>query len=278
MTIIYYDYLENGPGKVVRNLLLGLEKIGVEFKYNEPPNDGDKLIILQNVPMLYQDTNNERLIGPNICILPYENDVIMSLNYKKMILNSDWVKNLWLKWFPEDKIFLWPVGIDTYHFRDMSNDEKTNDCLIYFKQRDGNELSKVISLLNEFNQSYEIIEYGKYDEEQFLNTLSRSKYSIVIDNTESQGIAIQEMMSTNIPLLVWDRTFWDYYGPEHICDSTSVPYWDDKCGVKFDNENDLKSSFTYFLNNISNFNSREYILENLTLEICAEKIISKLYE
>ena len=47
---------------------------------------------------------------------------------------------------------------------------------------------------------------------------------------------------------------------------------------KFDNENDLKSSFIYFLNNISNFNSREYILENLTLEICAEKIISKLYE
>lgn len=272
MINISYYYISNGPGKVVTNLLLGLKKVGFEFKTNESPLPEDKLLILQETELLYQNTNNDRIIGPNICTLPIDNSYVMGQNYKKIIVPSEWVKKLYMRWLPEDKLLTWAVGIDTEKFYDMSNDEKNNDCLIYFKRRNNSELNDVISILEANNQKYEIINYGSYSEEHFLNLLSRSKYGIVIDKCESQGIAIQEIMSTNLPLLVWDTTIWDDRGEEFKIEATSVPYWDDSCGVKVTTFEELKNNFSMFINNLKKYKPRNYILENLTLDKSAKKI------
>ena len=46
----------------------------------------------------------------------------------------------------------------------------------------------------------------RYDENEFLNYIKTCKYGIVLDAHESQGFAIQEMLSCNLPLLVWGVT------------------------------------------------------------------------
>lgn len=276
MINISYSYISNGPGKVVTNLISGLKKNGVEFKINQPFQTEDKLLVLQNTNMLIRGTKEQKIIGPNICTLPIDNEYVMSQNYKKIITPSDWVKKLYMKWLPEDKILVWAVGINTDTFRDMSNDNKDIDCLVYFKRRDEDELKNALSFLDVNNQKYEVIRYGTYSEEHFLNVLSRSKYGLVIDKCESQGIAIQEMMSTNLPLLVWDTPIWDDRGEEFKIEATSVPYWDESCGAKFINFDDLNSSFFYFIKNKDNFNPRQFILNNLSLEICSKNIIAEL--
>jgi hypothetical protein len=276
MINISYNYISNGPGKVVTNLILGLEKSGIEFKTNNPPLIEDKLLILQETQLLYQNTNNERIIGPNICTLPIDNDYVMSQNYKKIIVPCEWVKQLYMKWLPEDKLLTWAVGINTDLFYDMSNNVKDNDCLIYFKRRDEKELSDVISFLEANNQTYEVIRYGGYSEEHFLNVLRHSKYGLIIDKCESQGIAIEEMMSTNLPLLVWDTSIWDDRGEEFRIEATSVPYWDENCGVKFINFDELNDSFIYFMNNKYKFKPREFVMNNLSLEKCAKNIMIEL--
>jgi hypothetical protein len=238
------------------------------------PND--KLLFLQNTQMISQGFSDQKIIGPNICTLPIDNSYVMSQNYKKIIVPSEWVKQLYKKWIPEDKILTWAVGINTELFYDMSNDYKNNDFLIYFKRRDEKELNDVISFLEANNQTYEVIRYGSYSEEYFLNVLSRSKYGLVIDKCESQGIAIEEMMSTNLPLLVWDNPIWDDRGEEFKIDATSVPYWNENCGVKFINFDELNNSFIYFMDNKNKFKPREFIMNNLSLEICTKNIITEL--
>ena len=53
---------------------------------------------------------------------------------------------------------------------------------------------------------------------------------------------------------------------------TSVPYWDETCGVRFSSMDEFEEKLTLFLDlkNTGFFKPRDYILKNLTLEKCAE--------
>lgn len=272
--VLLYSYNQNGPGKVIKNLKLGLNDLGISYFENPGDlKDNDYVISLQNHTLTNRANPNNLLIGPNVCTLPIDDQFIMSLNYKKCIVPSQLVLENYSKWIPLEKLFSWPVGIDTNYFSDRSDLEKSFDCLIYFKRRGEEELEFVKSLLGKYNQSYNVIRYGNYNENEFLNLISRSKYCFVIDNTESQGIAIQEMMSCNLPLFVWDLAMWADRGPEYSCKATSIPYWDERCGSFQIEKNLIENSFIEFLENFSSFRPRDYILENLTLKDQAYKIL-----
>ena len=273
MLNIFFNSASNGPGKVVSNLILGLKKANIEYKTNQTVSSDDKLLILQNHYLLSTSLPNERIIGPNICTLPIDTQSVMEQNYKKMIVPCQWVKDLYLKWLPEDKICIWAVGINTDLFYDMSQENKEIDCLIYFKRRDNSELNSVIEFLDSNDKSYEVINYGSYTEEHFINTIKKCRFGIVIDKCESQGIAIEEMMSANLPLLVWDVTIWNDRGEHVSVPATSVPYWDETCGIKVDDLENLKNNFKHFINNLKSYEPRNYILNNLSLDKSAKKLM-----
>lgn len=267
---IYFSYLDYGPGKVVRNLISGLEKNDVNYLENK---EGDFNLILQGGERLNGPLHN-CIIGPNICTIPIENSIVMSLNYKKIITPSPWVKKLYERYLPKEKIIVWPVGIDTNKFDNTINFEKKYDFLIYFKNRDVEELSFIKEILSKYGYTYVILNYGQYTETNFLTTLKNCKYSIILTSTESQGIAIQEIMSSNLPCLVWDVKIWDHLGPDHACESTSIPYWDTICGEFFYEKDNFETTLQLFLK--STYKPREYICENLSLDIMAEKIVREL--
>lgn len=268
---LHFKYSKRGPGKVISNLIKGFDDIGVEYILNI---DGDKNIILQDCDRLNGDVSG-CLVGPNVCTLPIDNSIIMSQNYDKLLVPSDWVKKLYSKWVPEEKIHVWGVGIDTNKFKDSSKNKKEYDFLIYFKRRGIDELNHIINFLKDNNYTYFVIEYGKYIESEFIDIISKSKRGIVIDNCESQGIAIEEMMSCNLPLIVWDVTHWVDRGEQYKCEATSIPYWDSRCGEFFYDINNMLDKFNLFMSN--RYNPREYILENLTTEKQSKKIL-KIYE
>lgn len=268
---IYFNYNLNGPGKVVNNLIKGLKELYINVNINK---DGDLNIILQDCYRLNQDLSN-CIIGPNISVLPIDNMILMDYNkYKKIIVPSAWVKKLYMKWIPEEKIIIWPVGIDTDIFYDVSEEKKNNDCLIYFKNRNIDDLNFTVNILEKLNQKYEIITYGNYSEDYFLETIKKSRYGIIIDNTESQGIAIQELMSSNLPLIIWDITEWNYRGDEYKTPATSVPYWSKICGEIFYTKDKLEETINIFLSNIDFYNPRLYILENLSLKDKTKELIT----
>lgn len=263
-----------GPQKVYNNLQKGLESLGVNYSHNDPnPKNGFVTVFLNKHNSIQSNLINNSFVGPNICVLPIDDRIMMEQKYQKTIVPSKWVKNLYSKWIPAEKICTWAVGIDTDLFSDKSNNEKTNDCLIYFKRRSSEELNIIKNFLKEKKQSFVLLEYGKYNEAQFIDVITKSKYGIILDNTESQGIAIQEMMSCNLPLLVWDASCWTDRGEIYKIEATSIPYWGNDCGLAFTNESKLGETFDKFIKNLENYKPRNFILKNLTLELCAKKLI-----
>lgn len=267
---LYYDTNQYGPGKVISNLKFGLEKLGIKYTIN---TDGDLNIILQNSNRLRQNLSN-CFVGPNICTLPIHNAYVKDYNgYKQCIVPSKWVKFLYKNWIPEDKLFQWPVGIDTEKFN-KSRSKKEIDFLIYHKRRSQSDLDLVVNFLNKNNQKYHVITYGNYSEYDFLNLISKSKYCFLIDSTESQGIAIQEIMSCDLPILAWDVQEWNDLGEEYKCPATSVPYWSESCGEYFYSIEQIEDKFNIFLN--KTYNPRQFIVDNLSIEISTQNLIQEL--
>ena len=52
--------------KVVSNLIIGLEKVGIIYKNNQILEPNDKLLFLQNTQMISQGFSDQKIIGPNI--------------------------------------------------------------------------------------------------------------------------------------------------------------------------------------------------------------------
>lgn len=262
MISLYYNEENNytGPGKVILNLKKGLDIIGENYQCNIGT---ENIVCMQKHPIMNEYKNI--VIGTNVCVLPVDNEIIMKQEYKSILVPSQWVKDLYAGWLNSEKIKIWAVGIDTEKFKPIER-KKTRDCLIYFKNRNENELKIIYELLEKFEQSYYVLVYGNYSENLFYDLLTQCRYGILLDGTESQGIAVMEMMSCGFPLYVWNKKKWDDR-KDVECEATSIPYFDETCGIEKDNYKS-ELSFKYFidyLNTENQYNPRKYILDNFTL-------------
>lgn len=255
----------NGPGKVVKNLIKGLNLLDIEVISNEICEYNGILQLNYNALNYCNDTT---LIGPNICVLPNEIPFIWT-KFKKHIVPSDWVCSLYRSFdiTKNNDIFVWPVGIDTDTFIDFEKKPKY-DVLIYCKNR-SNELDNILNYLNHKGLTHITLIYGKYSEEEFIQKANDCKVCILLTKTESQGIAYQEILSMNRPCYVLNKDKWDDYGI--VFDATSVPYFDYTCGMIASDIN----FFEYFYEN-KNYKPREYIINNLSLLKQASKYIELL--
>ena len=139
----------------------------------------------------------------------------------------------------------------------------------------------MLEFLKSMNIEYKVFDYKKrYDESEYLNYLQECKYGIVIDAHESQGFAIEEALSCNVPLLVWGVQYMSQeYGGNYLnIPCTTIAYWNNQCGEVFYNSNELEVTFNTFINKIEEYEPRKYILENLSLEKCRDNFIKIIDE
>jgi glycosyltransferase involved in cell wall biosynthesis len=191
--------------------------------------------------------------------------------------------------FNRSKLDYWPTGIDTNYFKERSK-ENCDVVLIYFKQRKEEELNIVKNLLEENKIKFETIIYGKYDQKDYLEKLKSVKYLIWIGRQESQGIALQEALATNVPILVWDVSSVGHWEPSsekekeifndqenNYNNTTSAYYFDDTCGIKTKEKESLKMLIEEMESRWREFEPRNYILKNLNLKKQASDLL-KLFE
>jgi len=139
-------------------------------------------------------------------------------------------------------------------------------------------IEPICEILTRHNLSYEFIRYGAYTHEDLLDLLKKAKNAIFLCEHETQGLAYQQILATATPILAWERGgYWQdpYYFPHKVKFEpvSSVPYWDERCGLKFSRIEDFEIRLTKFLAKRDDFNPASYIQENLTLEKCAEKYL-----
>jgi hypothetical protein len=225
--------------------------------------------------------NIKFIFGPHFSVFPEKNkmDIISKSKNTVYIQPSEWARDIW-KNNPlcyNIRIVSLPFGVDTDKFIDIKNINEKNTVIVYFKRRNPNELKFLITFLNEQKVNFRIFNYVKrYDEKDYLNYLQNSKYGIWLGAHESQGFALEEALSCNVPLLVWNVSSMDQeYGSNYnYIPATTIPYWDYRCGEYFYNLNEFESVFSKFILNLNNYKPREFILENLSIDVCENKLIN----
>jgi hypothetical protein len=270
MTIgLYYDWWAMGPGEVFKYVFTAFDELGVKYKLNEK---GDINWFIQRNKALDTEpiTSFPNLfIGPNIVDIPPYCPALMDYNnYVTSIVPSSWVKELHNNWLPDEKVTVWNSGID--YNRWCENKQPIEyEVMIYYKNRTKEDLDEVTSFLQSKNIKYIIVEYGTFNQDQFFDIISKSKSGILLDGTETQGIAIAEMMSCNLPLLVWDvKKTTDLFPP------TSIPYFDETCGEVIHDISEIEVVYDKFSKGI--YQPREYILTNCNYITQAKKILEIL--
>jgi glycosyltransferase involved in cell wall biosynthesis len=223
------------------------------------------------------------VFGPHFSTFPTEKLLTIKSKKSSYIVLSDWVKNLWQAFDICDTLKLVdiPFAVDTKKFCEIKPIQQRNLVFIYYKSRQPQELECIENLLKHNNIQYRIFHYHhRYNESEYLEYLQNAKFGIWVDAHESQGFALEEALSCNVPLLVWNITSMNQeYGQHHSdIQATTIPYWDDKCGEYFYNMTDFQEKSRKFFNNLDSYRPREYILENLSPSICEKKFIDMVLE
>jgi len=268
----------NGPHKVVDNLIKSLEQEKINYAINEEKYEHNFLVQYdatahEKHSKIEQDTT---IIGPQVWMFDgYGQFLIQNQNYyKKIIAPSEWVKNKFITKFnlPEDKLAVWPVGIEEFD----NIREPNYDCLIYFKRRDQSELDAVKKFLVNNGLSYRMVEYGTYGEDGFKQLVNSAKFCFLINGTESQGIAVQEIMSMGVPIIAWDIKEWLDQGEAYRVPATSIPYWDDRCGEVFFNIDDLEVTFSKFYATLDKYDPKAFVKDTLSFECSVKTLLDIL--
>lgn len=151
---------------------------------------------------------------------------------------------------------------------------------VYFKDRNPEELHIIKKCLDSKQISCDFFSYtNRYSEEEYIRCLQKSKYGIWIGRHESQGFALQEALSCNVPLLVWNITSMNQEYGQHYSDipATTIPYWDERCGEYFYNADQLDETFQTFISQLESYRPREFVLENLSMEVCEKRFIDEIH-
>ena len=223
--------------------------------------------------------NTKFIFGPHFSVFPELNhmNLIRQPNVT-YIQPSDWASQLWANnpLCKNIKIKPLPFGVDADFFKNDKPINMREKVFIYFKSRNPLLLQIVEFYLKEKSINYVVFNYNtKYNETDYINYLKNSKYGIWIGRHESQGFALEEALSCDVPLLVLNvQSMNEEYksGYEDI-PGTTIPYWDNRCGEYFYNLSDMNNKFNLFISKLETYKPRDYILENLTIEKCEEKLI-----
>jgi glycosyltransferase involved in cell wall biosynthesis len=282
-----------GVMMVALNLMEGLDKLNIPYRFNDyryiKQHPEEIACIIGKPQVLFErEWKNPIILGAGIFSHPVECPDLLERypNIKRVLVPGNWMQKMFKPYYG-NTVTYWPTGIDTETWIPVASDsEKPVDFVIYDKIRWERDkyvpqlLDPILEILNKRSLRYTLLKYGSYSPADLQKALAQSKSAIFLCEHETQGLAYQQILSAGVPILAWDRGgYWQdpYYYPEiKYGPVSSVPYWDDRCGLIFETINEFESKLNAFLEikPKGGFNPRDYILENLTIEKCAADYIN----
>lgn len=264
----------SGPDAVLDSLALGLTELHIPFEINPLKPKYDNIHVLSGIQALRDRIKNKLdtqtlIAGPTLVVTPNDEDKIISNKKIDIILTpSDWVKDFYESISPEikDKTFSWPAGVT------IPNETTTSkEILILKKNIDPEIFTKVKEILTSKKISFKTLEYGTFKKSEYLELLKNTSYLIYLQKSESQGIALQEAWSYNVPTLVYQNTEFKHESCSWKDEKIAAPYLSEDAGLFFTLE-----TFDGIISTLESlhFKPKEYCRENLSNQKCAEKLLN----
>jgi hypothetical protein len=258
----------SGPDAVVESLLLGLNELHIPFEMNPLKPKYDLVHVLSGIEILKeaiekreQGTIKTLIAGPSLVKTPYEsNNIIQNKNIDLLLFPSRWTRDFYVSLVPElnNKIKIWPAGVTI-----PSEISSKQNVLVYKKNISDEIFEKIIRILENKKVKYDVVKYGEHNKKQYQDELRKATLLIYLQTTESQGIALQEAWSFDIPTMVLRNHTWTDGTYSWSDDKISAPYLNDDNGLFFTLEN-FDQEFTKIMNNDYKFTPRQYCIDHLS--------------
>jgi hypothetical protein len=268
-----------GHFAVTRSLVQGLEKIGADFNYNpqRPSQLADTVVVLAGMHI------RRLFAGPNIVVFSSDyNSILASPEVDAAITPCDWVINQYLEDNPslEGRIFSWPAGVDTAFW--VPNPEVKRDRIMIFEKRreedDPDRVKPYTDYLRSKGWHVDVLERcgaQGYTHDQYRELLQCSSLMLGFTvGSESQGIAWAEAWAADVPTFLWRNTSNIYNGRHYHC--STAPYLCEQNGRFFDDLEHFKQQFAYWQSHCSQFAPRDWVLMNMSDEVCARQLYKKV--
>lgn len=272
------------------NLKRSLESVGITVRVNDysyARKNPDQPIGISGYPAVFDKVRlrNPAVFGPGFVPPPAKIEAVMQqCNIRVVTLPSEWPCTIWRPLLG-DAVQPMFVAIDTESWPDLSHHSKTIDVLVYDKIRWAQDdrrkdlLDPLLKHLTRKGLSFEVLRYGDHHLGQFRHALSGARSMAFLCEHETQGLAYQEAMSSNVPIFAWDEGILvDPHQSKLMPPNTpvsSVPYFDERCGVTFKRDT-TTGTFDTFWDQLDGFCPRDYVLGNLNFTACAARYLSLL--
>ena len=276
-----------GPSAVTNSVYVGLKRLGVRFSVMVPSqilntsiasNDsflffahGDCSGSLINLLRMNARMKAPLIIGPN-CEFNINVKRFMIENptsYTSVILPTS--EMLIDRLQSKIKYSVWPAGVDEKFWK-PNNSSKEAICLYQKGKMSSNDEQLIKEIQKWSKNRIEIMQYGNYTRNSYRQLLNNSRALIWLGVKETQGIAIAEAWSMNVPTLI---------RVAHSDDSLKVnrstaPLLNVECGkylLLTDNQKHNLNQIEDFLTNLFVFKPREWVLDNLTSKLQVKKLL-----
>jgi len=283
--------LQGGPGVVFRTLLMQMELPDPPLHWapclRDLPKISCEVVWVVNDPedLKWAVRNRSRLkarqlwAGPNIVVVPQEAEGVLTRpEIDRIIVPAKWVADVYSRECPDlrPKISIWPAAIDTNYW--AAEDAPKMNWIIYNKYQDS-LAAHIARVLESRNAKFIQMNYGQYTRDKYRELLKSAKGLVWLSRSESQGIALLEALSMDIPALVWDPGNWKYHSPElkreFTACATSAPYFSERCGLRFTAGSEFEPAFKTFSEGAGSYHPRDYILKSgLDLRTNKEQILA----
>jgi hypothetical protein len=219
---------------------------------------------------------NPAVLGPGLLDHPSARPLLMKdPRFKLFVTTCDWYHRMFAQVYGPDRCASWYAGIDLQEWPDLGVEPKDVDFLIYDKIRWRREeyertlVRPIQEALRSRGLSWELVRYGAYDHRTYRALMRRSRAMIFLCEHETQGMAYQEAMAANLPILAWDKGVWAdpqsaRYSSEPI-PASSVPYFGLQCGERFVDFDGFHAALERFLEYRARYAPRAFVQSELSL-------------
>ncbi|MDP9349749.1 MAG: hypothetical protein M3P24_11510 [Gemmatimonadota bacterium] len=195
------------------------------------------------------------------------------------VVTSEWVRRMFAPYYG-DSCVVWFAGVDLKEWPDAREHPKDIDVLIYDKihwDRGHYERELVRPIQDRLARDgvrTETIRYKQYDHGVYRQTLARSRSMLFLGEHETMGLAYQEALASNVPVLAWDNGYW--LDPQRLLyeaepvPASSVPYFSEGCGERFRDSGEFDAAFERFWSRLDSYEPRRFVAGELSQEKSAQ--------
>jgi len=273
-----------GHHALVRSVVEGLTEIGADFNFNpRRASDVGRAVYAPENASLRQAADLKRrgridylVAGPVNALYPDENDGVLRMaEIDRLIVASEWVKTFY-RGEPAllAKARACPCGVDARFWSPTPGRERARTAVVYWKNGDEAFCQGVERIVRAAGLEPERVRSGPGEHEHFTrealrDLFDRAAIGIFLSAFETQGIALAEAWSMDVPTLAWDpRAEAAWAGRTFVAES-SAPYLTPATGRPWRSLDELESQLRGALADRAAFAPRQWVLAHMTDAICS---------